>query len=721
MNRLHVLIVLLAGIAAALPTGPALAGEVILPPLLSPAVIQTNGPNGLLSHGDWWSNSVGGNQPHLFNLYVPTAVPDDFMIQLELFDPECFQTNGELDERKGTSWDQTRFRLLAPDGITVIIDRTYAASALTSNQWNLFAEFTAGQFGHGIYQILVTTAGDDENTYRLKIAENDPDGISQNGDELNLAIAKASLQMQSESFTTLQVYVPPATAELRLSNFGMDSNRAIWYTSPAGDSLPGTLSGDGIWNNSTSASLPPPGGDLFTTPQSGWWTIHLIAAVNNQFTLYPATPFLMGDALTYPQLTATLQNGRTQVEKGETITYTATVRNPGTGPAQACSLTVALSPGLVVTDPGEGTLPSAQTWLWTTARLAAGEERSLTFMVFVSSETTSPVAATATLTGQDLLYQAYQSSAAIDVDQLLVAGSISGLIWQDLNHDGVKDPAEPGLPGMKIDLYGPTLTILASDTSEVNGAYHFLDLPIGTYQVRCDAAFLPEGWDATTTVQNEWLTVSDLGETFADINLGYNNFETPVELTRFTAQARPGVIELEWTTESETDNLGFNVYRSTSANGPFSRVNTALITGAGNSQSTRRYAYSDMVPAAAGAYFYKISDISYAGVETMHGMISVTAIIAPGEFTLEQNYPNPFNGSTAIVFSMKESGAVRIIIHNLLGQEVRVLVDEVREAGEHRLLWDGKDRNGITVPAGIYLYTMQVNQFRTARKLHFLR
>jgi len=70
---------------------------------------------------------------------------------------------------------------------------------------------------------------------------------------------------------------------------------------------------------------------------------------------------------------------------------------------------------------------------------------------------------------------------------------------------------------------------------------------------------------------------------------------------------------------------------------------------------------------------------------------------------------------------MKESGEVRIVIYNLLGRAVRLLVDEVREAGEHRLLWDGRDENGITVPAGVYLYTMQAGQFRTTRKLQFLR
>ena len=697
------------------------AGEEILPPLTSPAVVQTNGPQGRLSHGDWWSNSAGGNQPHLFYLYVPLAVPDNFTIRVELYDPECFQTGSELDELKGSAWDETRFRLLAPDGSTVVADVTWPAAASTSERWNSFAEFTPGQYGRGVFLIQATTAEDDENTYRLRIVESDPDNTPGSGDEMHLAIGRSALQMLARATATLHLYAPPGSEEMLLANFGMDNNEAVVYLSPTGQILAGTVSGDGVWNNSTSAQLPPPGGDLITAPQPGWWSLQFTAAADNQFSLYGPQPFLMSEAPAAPRLSALLQDGRTQVRKGEHVTYSATIRNQGSAAAQTCTLAVALSPGLVITQPGEGTITPTGGWLWTTGLLPAGAERTLNFTVFISSESTSPVAATALASGQDLLFQRLSSAPAPDIDQLVVAGSIAGLIWQDLNHDGNLDSGEPGISGIKIDLYSPTLEILASDTSDGTGAYAFPSLPIGTYQVRPDAAFLPDGWDATTTVQGEWLTITDLGERFAGINLGYNNFETPVELSRFTAVAGKGTIELSWTTQSETSNLGFHLYRSLPGDGPFSRITTALIPGAGSSQSRRSYAYSDPLPSVEGTFYYRLSDISYAGVETMHGLASATLVTAPEEYGLAQNYPNPFNSSTAINFIMKESGGVRIMIHNLLGQAVRLLIDEVREAGEHRLLWDGRDENGITVPAGVYLYTMQAGQFRTTRKLQFLR
>jgi uncharacterized repeat protein (TIGR01451 family) len=723
MKHLHTWSASIIGIGLSILAGTAAAGEVILPPLGCPAVVQTNGPQGVLGHGDWWSNSASeaGQQPHCFNLYVPPTVPADFGIQLQLFDPECYQTAGELDERKGGVWDETRFRLLAPDGATVIADITYQPAAQTSGIWNPFAQFTASQHGSGIYQILVTTGVDDENTYRLKIVEDDPDGIPGSGDELHLAIAKSSLQMASSSIATLHFYVPPATDELLLANFGMDSDGAIWYSSPAGDSLPGTLSGSATWNNSTAATLPPPGGDIFTSPQSGWWTTSLISYPNNQFTVYTSSPFFLNEPVAEPELIITLQNGHDRVRKGEIMTYTVNLRNQGEGPALACSLNVALSPGLTVTDPGEGTLASPQTWRWTTDLLPPGGESTLTFLVFVSSASTSPVAATASATCQDPLFQHFASPDAMDIDQLLVFGSISGIIWHDVDHNGLREISEPGMANIKLDLYTLTLEIFKSDTSNAAGEYSFADLPIGDYQVRPDAAYLPQGWDATTTVQTQWLTVTDLGETHSNIDLGYNAFETPVELTRFTAQAQPGAIHLNWTTQSETDNLGFHLYRSMAESGPFSRITANLIAGAGNSQVSRYYSYSDEISETGSTFYYKISDVSYAGVETMHGPVAVTALAAPAEFALGQNYPNPFNSSTVINFSMKESGSVRLAIHNLLGQVVRTLAEEVREAGEHRLVWDGKDESGMAVPAGVYIYTMQVNQFRMTRKMQLLR
>ena len=88
----------------------------------------------------------------------------------------------------------------------------------------------------------------------------------------------------------------------------------------------------------------------------------------------------------------------------------------------------------------------------------------------------------------------------------------------------------------------------------------------------------------------------------------------------------------------------------------------------------------------------------------------------PAVFSLSQNYPNPFNPTTTISFTIP-MGAGRtterpplttLRIFNLLGQEVRTLVDEVQEAGSYTVTWDGRNGSGQEVPSGIYFYRLTV-------------
>lgn len=93
----------------------------------------------------------------------------------------------------------------------------------------------------------------------------------------------------------------------------------------------------------------------------------------------------------------------------------------------------------------------------------------------------------------------------------------------------------------------------------------------------------------------------------------------------------------------------------------------------------------------------------------------------PGEYELDQNIPNPFNPSTVIGYRIPEAGPVRLAIYNLLGQEVRVLVDRHMEAGSFTATWDGKDEMGRQVSSGIYLYRIQAADFSASRRMLFLK
>ena len=103
---------------------------------------------------------------------------------------------------------------------------------------------------------------------------------------------------------------------------------------------------------------------------------------------------------------------------------------------------------------------------------------------------------------------------------------------------------------------------------------------------------------------------------------GFIDGPLPVELTSFTATAGDATITLRWTTASELNNLGFHVYRGLQKEGPYERITAERIAGAGTSTMPRTYTFSDIRLRNGLVYYYKLEDISLAGVKEMHGPIA---------------------------------------------------------------------------------------------------
>ncbi len=93
----------------------------------------------------------------------------------------------------------------------------------------------------------------------------------------------------------------------------------------------------------------------------------------------------------------------------------------------------------------------------------------------------------------------------------------------------------------------------------------------------------------------------------------------------------------------------------------------------------------------------------------------------PKTFQLFQNYPNPFNPQTRIRYDLPVSGHVKLIIYNVLGQKVKVLVDQIQDAGHKSVIWDGRDQGGQEVASGIYFYKIIAENFHKTKKMVLLK
>jgi flagellar hook assembly protein FlgD len=88
---------------------------------------------------------------------------------------------------------------------------------------------------------------------------------------------------------------------------------------------------------------------------------------------------------------------------------------------------------------------------------------------------------------------------------------------------------------------------------------------------------------------------------------------------------------------------------------------------------------------------------------------------------LGKNYPNPFNPTTTISFTLAEPGPASLKIYNAKGQLVRQLANSQYTAGQHHLIWDGRDALGRPVSSGLYFYRLQSQDYSQSHKMILMK
>ncbi|MGH1362710.1 MAG: FlgD immunoglobulin-like domain containing protein [Calditrichia bacterium] len=214
----------------------------------------------------------------------------------------------------------------------------------------------------------------------------------------------------------------------------------------------------------------------------------------------------------------------------------------------------------------------------------------------------------------------------------------------------------------------------------------------------------------------------------------------PVELSSFAATASNSTVALKWATESEVNNLGFQVLRSNDEAEGYTIISSYLnnpdLEGQGNSVVRNEYDFTDRWVVAGRTYWYRLADVDFAGRITLHNPISITLNLdgedinslstdIPTSFKLYSNYPNPFNPETRLRFDVplldRGESRAEFVIYNALGQVVRKLYDGTLSAGTFEITWNGKTDSGANLPSGLYYAVMNVDSFRDTIKMLLIK
>ena len=207
-----------------------------------------------------------------------------------------------------------------------------------------------------------------------------------------------------------------------------------------------------------------------------------------------------------------------------------------------------------------------------------------------------------------------------------------------------------------------------------------------------------------------------------DILDAINDPAVPVELSSFSASNLGSAIKLNWRTETESKNYGFEIERL--AGGKQSSINNlnneasfekiGFIEGHGNSNSPKEYTFIDK-SINSGQYSYRLKQIDTDGSFSYSKVIELD-FTAPNKYELSQNYPNPFNPATTINFNLPEAGKVKLSLYNLLGEELKTIVNEAKEAGFHTINFSANE-----LQSGMYIYKLEAGSFVQTRKMMLLK
>ncbi|MCS7053395.1 MAG: M28 family peptidase [Ignavibacterium sp.] len=205
-----------------------------------------------------------------------------------------------------------------------------------------------------------------------------------------------------------------------------------------------------------------------------------------------------------------------------------------------------------------------------------------------------------------------------------------------------------------------------------------------------------------------------------DIKISIYSSLVPVELTSFTASANNNNVVLNWSTATELNNKGFEIERASLRNSLESSQTLknwekiGFVEGNGTTSEIKEYSFTDK-NLNIGTHYYRLKQIDFDGSFVYSQEIKVD-LTSPINYNLSQNYPNPFNPNTMIKFQIPVDAFVSIKVFDVLGNEVKTLVNEFKQAGFYEIEFDGSE-----LSSGIYFYKLKTENFNDVKKMILIK
>jgi hypothetical protein len=191
----------------------------------------------------------------------------------------------------------------------------------------------------------------------------------------------------------------------------------------------------------------------------------------------------------------------------------------------------------------------------------------------------------------------------------------------------------------------------------------------------------------------------------------------PVEGASFATTTETGSVIIRWTVASVGDIANINVYRATSENGPFERVNEGPLP------AETPGSFEDTTVWPETTFWYEVRVRFLDGTEDVVAGSPVMVTTA-GRLALRLGAvrPNPLRDVSSLSFDVPDhAGSVSLLIYDVAGRRVKSLIDGPWDRGRYELQWDGRDSRGNAVASGVYFIRLAVDGDSRTEKAMVLR